>query len=121
MVFTIFLILGGVGTVLYVLTAGARIILEGELKESFGRKKLEKKIRELRNHYIICGYGRMGKIIAKELREAQVPFVVIEKNPEPLEKEEEILIRVGDATRDQVLQEAGIEVERLAERAEEKA
>ncbi len=108
MVFTIILIVSGVGTVLYALTIGARVIIEGELREIFGRKKLEKMLRELSGHYIICGYGRMGKIIAKELREEKVKFVVIEKNPEALDGEQGTLTVKGDATRDEVLIETGI-------------
>ncbi len=112
-VFTIFLIGGGVGTVLYALGIGARVIVEGELKEIFGRKKLEKRIRDLHDHYIICGYGRMGKIIAKELQAEGVKFVVIEKtldrSLESLDEMKERLILEGDATRDPVLKEAGVE------------
>ncbi len=65
--FTIILILTGVGTMLYALSVGARILLEGELREIFGRRKLSKKIEKLEDHYIICGYGRMGKIICREM------------------------------------------------------
>ncbi|OGP54858.1 MAG: potassium transporter TrkA [Deltaproteobacteria bacterium RBG_13_52_11b] len=108
-VFTIFLIVGGVGTMLYALSAGARVILEGELKEIYRRKKLEKKIRELSDHYIVCGYGRMGRIIVRELREERVRCVVIEKTPSPTEENEDILMLVGDSTRDTVLKAAGIE------------
>ncbi len=108
-VFTILLIVGGVGTMLYALGAGARVILEGELGKIYGRKKLEKKIRELSGHYIICGYGRMGKIIAKELKGEGARFVVIEKDPSLSEEKDEHLIVMGDATRDIVLKAAGIE------------
>lgn len=107
--FTIILIIGGVGTVAYALTAGARIILEGELQDVFGRRRLEKKIRELKDHYIICGYGRMGKIICRELREKDQKFIVIEKNPELAPDKEDILLIRGDATKDEVLNEARIE------------
>jgi voltage-gated potassium channel len=109
MVFTIILIVGGVGTMLYALSTGARIILEGELKEIYGRKRLEKKIGGMKDHYIICGYGRMGKIISKELEAEGVKFVVVEKAPESIEGKEDVLILRGDATQDQVLKEAGIE------------
>jgi voltage-gated potassium channel len=109
MVFTIFLIVGGVGTMLYALSTGARVILEGELREIFGRKKLEKKIGEMKDHYIICGYGRMGKIISKELKAEGVKFVVVEKAPESFEEKADVLILKGDATQDHVLKEAGIE------------
>jgi voltage-gated potassium channel len=109
MIFTIFLIVGGVGTMLYALSAGAKVILEGELKESFWRRTLEKKIKELSGHYIICGYGRMGKIIARELKGEGVRFIVVEKNPAPREEGEDILVLTGDATRDIILRSAGIE------------
>ena len=109
MIFTIALIIGGVGTALIAFTAGARFILEGELREIYGRKKLEKKIKELRDHYIICGFGRMGRIIAKELQEEGVKCVVVERDPTVLEEEKEILSVIGDATRDHTLKEAGIE------------
>jgi voltage-gated potassium channel len=107
-VFTILLIIGGVGTVLYALNNGAKLILEGELKEIFGRKRLEKKIKELKDHYIICGYGRMGKIICRELKENKIKFVVIEKKPDILEEIEDILLVQGDATKDEILKGAGI-------------
>jgi voltage-gated potassium channel len=108
-IFTIILIIGGVGTVAYALTAGARIILEGELQDVFGRKRLEKKIKELKDHYIICGYGRMGKIICRELKEKNRKFLVIEKIPVTLSDKEDMLLIQGDATRDEVLNKAGIE------------
>ena len=106
--FTIILIIGGVGTVLYALSAGARFILEGELQAAFGRRRLEKKVRELKNHYIICGFGRMGKIIGRELKNKGVQFIVIEKTPVSYEKED-ILILEGDASQDNILKESGIE------------
>lgn len=107
--FTIILIIGGVGTVAYALTAGAKIILEGELQDVFGRRRLEKKIKGLKDHYIICGYGRMGKIICRELREKHQQFVVIEKSLDLISDKEDILIIQGDATKDEALQEVGIE------------
>jgi voltage-gated potassium channel len=107
--FTIVLIIGGVGTVLYALNNGAKLILEGEFKEIFWRKRLEKKIRELKNHYIVCGYGRMGKIICRELKEKNIKFVVIEKKLDALEEKGDIIILEGDATRDEILREVGIE------------
>jgi voltage-gated potassium channel len=108
-IFTIFLIVGGVGTVLYALSAGARIILEGELKDIFGRRKLEKKIKDLYDHYIVCGYGRMGKIICRELKAEGVKFVVIDKDPRMLEEKEDILFLIGDAAHDNTLKEGGVE------------
>ncbi len=106
--FTIILIIGGVGTVLYALSTGAKFILEGELQEIYGRRRLEKKIKELHGHYIICGYGRMGKIIARELKNEKVKFVAIEKNPTVHGKEEAFVI-TGDASQDEILKEVGVE------------
>lgn len=108
-IFTLCLIIGGVGVVLYALGTGARVILEGELKDIFGRRKLEKKIKDLFDHYIVCGYGRMGKIICKELKAEGVKFIVIDKNPEMFEEKEDILFLIGDATHDHILKDAGVE------------
>jgi voltage-gated potassium channel len=110
-IFTIILVIGGVGTMLYALSTGAKFVLEGELQEIFGRKRLEKKLRDLEGHYIICGYGRMGKIIARELNQEELKFVVIEKNEvllDPDEREESLIIQ-GDATKDEILKRVGIE------------
>lgn len=108
-IFTIILIIGGVATVAYALSAGAKIILEGELQEVYGRRRLEKKIRELKDHYIVCGYGRMGKIICRELREKNIKFVIVEKQPDMHQENKDLLIYPGDATKDEVLKELGIE------------
>jgi voltage-gated potassium channel len=108
--FTIILILTGVGTMLYVLSVGARILLEGELREIFGRRKLSKRIEKLEDHYIICGYGRMGKIICREMLQSNAPFIITEKNPEVIASmDKDILAIQGDSTQDVVLKEAGIE------------
>lgn len=110
MIFTIVLLMVGVGTFLYALSAGAKIILEGELQELFGRKRLEKKIKELKGHYIVCGYGRMGKIICRELKAKNVPFVAIERNGDFLNNRLDDFLGIsGDATNDDILREAGIE------------
>ena len=107
--FTIFLIIGGVGTVFYALSTGAKLVLEGELQELFGRRRLEKRIKELKDHYIICGYGRMGRIIGRELKGKNMNFAVIEKNLDKLQEKEAVLLLEGDATEDEVLRDAGIE------------
>jgi voltage-gated potassium channel len=109
MIFTLILIIFGVGTVLYALSTGAKVILEGELRELFGRKRLEKKIKGIRDHYIVCGFGRMGRIICRELRAEKAHFVVIEKNPSEVVGDESTLMIIGDATSDDVLKDAGIE------------
>jgi voltage-gated potassium channel len=107
--FTIALIVGGVGTVFYALSTGAKLTLEGELQALFGRQRLEKRIREMKDHYIVCGYGRMGRIICRELREEKVPFIVVEKKRDILAEKKDFLVFEGDATNDEVLKEVGIE------------
>jgi|CXWL01.1.fsa_nt_gi voltage-gated potassium channel len=109
--FTIVLIISGVGTLFYVLGNIARLLLEGELRAIFGRYRTEEKMKTVKNHYIVCGYGRMGKRICKELRAKPLPFVVIDKNPEviaALQREGGMAVE-GDATQDEVLLRAGIE------------
>jgi len=109
-IFSIVLMLSGVGAMFYALGVGARIVLEGEIREILGRKRLSKKIESMRNHYIICGYGRMGSIICKELKHYKAQFVVIEANPDVVASMDgDILCLQGDATHDSVLREAGIE------------
>jgi voltage-gated potassium channel len=109
--FTVVLLIGGVGTMLYALSTGAKFVLEGELQEIYGRKRLEKKLKDLSDHYIVCGYGRMGKIIAKELKHEKLKFAVIEKNEVILDSDEkeEFFIIQGDATKDELLKRVGIE------------
>lgn len=71
---------------------------------------MSKKIESMKNHYIICGYGRMGRIICKEMMQAKAPFVVIEGMPEVIAAmDKDILVLQGDATQDAVLKQAGIE------------
>lgn len=109
-IFTIILIFSGFGVFTYALTTGAKIIIEGEIKEVFKKRKMKKKIEHLKDHFIICGYGRMGSIIAKELLANNIPVVVIEKNKSSIpDNNEEIIFLEGDATKDETLKSAGIE------------
>ena len=109
--FTIILIISGVGTLFYVLGNIARLLLEGELRVIFGRYRTEGKMKTVTNHYIVCGYGRMGKRICKELSAKPLPFVVIDKNPDVIAalQREGLMAVEGDATQDEVLIRAGIE------------
>jgi voltage-gated potassium channel len=109
--FTVVLIISGVGTLFYFLGNLARLLLEGELRAIFGRYRTEGKMKAVTNHYIVCGYGRMGKRICKELNAKPLPFVVIDKNPDVISalQREGLLAVEGDATQDDVLIRAGIE------------
>ncbi len=110
-VFTMILILASVGMVAFVVVGLARIMVEGEVRRIFGRRKLEKKIGSLKNHYIICGFGRIGSYICKELAEKPLPFVVVEREPRIAQEVEEknYYYVTGDATDDETLQKAGID------------
>jgi len=109
-VITIIVIGMGISLLTYTLGQVARIIVEGELRTILGRRKLEKQIAELKDHYIICGYGRIGTIIVKELRNAKIPLVVIDQDPASIEAlmAEGILCLNMDATSDEALQSAGL-------------
>ncbi len=87
-----------------------RIFIEGELKKSFGRRKMESKISKLRNHYIVCGFGRIGELICRELHLSNIRFVVIEKDPQVIEKleNEKYLFLPMDSTSEEALIKAGI-------------
>lgn len=85
-VFTIVLILLGVSAISYALTTTATIIVEGELTRRWRRRRMERSVRDLRDHYILCGYGRVGRQIARELARAKARFVVIDVNPVSVER-----------------------------------
>ena len=109
--YTMLLILTGVGVLLYIVGALARVVVEGEIHEALEKRKIRRHVRKLKNHYIICGFGRLGGIIARQLAHAKIPLVVVENNPEMIAKLEAqgYDFVVGDATREEVLIEAGIE------------
>lgn len=108
--FTIVLIIFGVSVIGYIVGSLAQIMFEGQFQRIIGRKKVEKKIDALTDHYIICGFGRIGALICKEFAAKPIPFLVIEKHPEAHDKlhHEEYLHIRGDATEDETLLRAGI-------------
>lgn len=108
--FTIFLIVFGVSFIAYGAGSVVQFMVEGQLRSILGRRKLEKQISKLKNHYIICGYGRIGTHICREFESKPVPFVVVENEPHKVEKlsNEATLFVDGDATVDDTLIKAGI-------------
>lgn len=108
--FTICLIVFGVSVLGYIVGSLAQIMFEGQIQRIIGRKKVEKRIDSLKDHYIICGFGRIGQLICKEFAAKPIPFLVLEKHPEAHEKlhHEEYLHLRGDATEDETLLRAGI-------------
>ena len=109
--FSIFMMVGGVGGALYTLTAMMAYVIEGELGTTLGRRQMKNRIAKLKDHFILCGYGRVGQEIANVFTEEQVPFVVIDNDPGSATKAEDddIPYMLADATSDDVLREAGIE------------
>jgi voltage-gated potassium channel len=107
-IFTIVLLLTGVGTVLYALGVLLEALIGGELFDLWGRQRMDRKIRDLRDHIIVCGWGRVGRSIADHLAAAGAPFVVIDTDPRRFEGVSHLFL-VGDATDDHVLQEAGLD------------
>jgi voltage-gated potassium channel len=110
-VFTIFLLLGGVFSLFYVATEFLRAVVSGELQELMGRQRMARSLAEINGHTIVCGYGRMGKFVCKELSKQKMPFVIVDRREEALRdfRVSHGLALVGDATSDEVLKQAGVD------------
>lgn len=106
-IFTIFLIISGVGTLAYTGGRTVQLLVETQL---FRRRRMSRKLVELKDHHIVCGYGRVGRGICDELHAAKTPFVVIEKEPEKIDQiiVQGFLFVNGDATSDDILISAGL-------------
>jgi voltage-gated potassium channel len=109
--FTLFLILAGISLVSFVLFAISQAVVEGQLQQFLGRRKLDKAVAKLQDHVILCGYGRIGEIVAEYLQQYGKRFIIIDKDPEAQERLERSkhLFIMGDATEDEILKQAGIE------------
>jgi len=109
-IFTSILIVCGTGVVVYGISVITAFIVEGELTDVLRRKKMDKKIEKLNNHYIVCGADQTGRYVIDELLKTHRDFIVIEKDPEKIKRfiESDILCIQGDATHDAVLLAAGI-------------
>jgi voltage-gated potassium channel len=113
-VFTMGLILGGVGTALYSFTLVLEVVVEGQLQEALGRRRMDRQIARMAGHVIVCGFGRVGRNLAHYVAGAGQDVVVIEQDPERAAAAEgSVLVVRGDATSDEVLLEAGIERARV--------
>ncbi len=109
-VFTITVIISGVGTMLYTLGIFGELLVDGKLAEYARRRRMERRIAALKGHYIVCGYGRIGSQICREFAAEGVQAVVVESNREPLTtlRATDLLWVEGDAASDEVLLNAGI-------------
>jgi voltage-gated potassium channel len=109
--FTLVLIVLGASFFLYVIGNVVQFLVEGRIRLILGRRKLDKKIKQLNRHFIVCGYGRMGRAFCRYLTQKHHDFVVIEKNADrvPIMEEDGVLYIVGGATEESTLLRAGIE------------
>jgi voltage-gated potassium channel len=112
-VFTMFIALSGIGLLFYAITNLTAFVVEGELRESFWRKKMEKTAKSYRDHFIVCGIGLVGAHIVRELDATQRPYVIVEISRSNIEKLSEtsqpLVLIEGDATDNSTLLKAGID------------
>jgi voltage-gated potassium channel len=109
--FTMFLALGGIFTLFYTATELIRAVVGGEVQDIMGRQHMERSLTALHDHLIICGFGRMGRLVCQQFAKQELPFVVIERQAELLEGFDMAhgIPLHGDATSDEMLKRAGIE------------
>lgn len=109
-IFTIFLVFFGFGFIIYVAGAVVQFMVEGRIRAILGRKILDRKINRLKNHYIVCGYGRIGRVLCKRLIIEPIDLVVVESNEDlvPVMEEDNVLYVFGDAADETNLLKAGI-------------
>ncbi len=112
--FTLFLLMAGVGLILMVATRINETLIEGNIRKIFGRRRMDTTISRMKNHFIICGYGRLGQKIDAILRSRGMDTVIIERSQEVTTKMEEQGLKyiLGQATDDEILQTAGIKTAR---------
>ena len=110
-IFNVFVILAGVSLVLLGVGALSQALLEFELQSFFGRRRMEREIGRLDGHFIICGMGRVGRSVARELSRKPAPFVIIENAEGKRQRftSESWLVIAGDATQEQTLRQAQID------------
>jgi voltage-gated potassium channel len=108
-VFNIFLMIAGVALVFLMIGALTQTLLEFELLKVFGRRRMEREVANLKDHYIICGAGRVGHSVALELARKPCPFVIVESDQKSIaELDSKWLVLVGDAASEKTLRDAGI-------------
>src|SRR5262249_3743163 len=109
--FTIFLLLGGVFSLFYTMTELIRIVVSGEVQQLLGRQRMERDLAGLRDHVIVCGYGRMGSYVCRDFSRQGLSFVLIDRRADLLGSFDLPggIALVGDGTNDEVLKKAGVE------------
>jgi voltage-gated potassium channel len=108
--FSVAIIILGLGSLLYTLGVVMEFVVEGHMSQAIRRRFMDNKIAALRKHYIICGFGRVGKQVAEEFAPARVPFVVIDEQESNIQEcvQRGYLALQGDATSDELLCKAGV-------------
>ena len=109
-IFTMGLIVTGVGTAFYLFAAVTQFVVEGQLREIVGRVAMKRRIEQLEDHVVICGFGRMGRVVAEEVTRSGGEVVVIERDPvrEGALAAGGLPYVIGSALEDRVLEEAGV-------------
>src|SRR5712692_10524917 len=109
-IFNSFLILFGVTIILLAVGAMTQTVIELELNQFFGKRRVKNMINKLEGHFILCGFGRVGRGAAEELSQAGVPFVVVDRDEDKVERamHDGMLGVVADASRDETLRDVGI-------------
>ncbi len=107
---TIMVIITGYAAVIYTMGGFMQLLIDGEVNKALGARRMTKGIERLKDHTIICGIGRLGTILARELHAAGKPFVAIDEDMARLQglEEQGYLVIHGDATTEEVLEQAGI-------------
>ena len=107
---TMVLLITGVGTLFYAAVSSVELVVEGAIRGYFGRRRMQAAVGKLNGHYILCGYGRVGRQVASEFAREGVPFVVVDQEPGIIEEclVEGYLALLGEASDDTVLEEAGV-------------
>jgi voltage-gated potassium channel len=109
-VFTMLLILGGGGIAAYTITASLDYLISGQWRAHWDTRRRRKMLDSLNRHVIVCGFGRVGRFVAQDLKAEGVPFVILEQNPERMEQARRFgyLALQGNAANENVLEQAGI-------------
>jgi voltage-gated potassium channel len=109
-IFTMLVIIAGTSSAVYIVGSFIQMITEGEINRALGARRMTREIETLSQHVIICGFGRMGQILARRLADDRHPFVVIDNNHDRTTQAESMgyLVRLGSATDEDILQAAGI-------------
>jgi voltage-gated potassium channel len=109
--FTMILLLVGVCTFFYAASEFIRVVVSGEMQTALGKQRMARSLAGLHDHMIVCGLGRMGRLVCEQFDSQRMPFVIIERKEELLEdfSMEHGIVLHGDATSDEVLRQAGVE------------